>query len=537
MDPRARRSRRPLDLAAAAAFLAALAAPTADRLARPSAVRDVRHENRAPAPFPAPPRAALAVGGWSRGFERWFDDTHGLRDVLLGARNAALLAARLPPTPVLEPGDGGWIFFRGDLSFEAHRGTHPLLARRAAEWATALEERRAWLAERGVRFLFVVVPDKETVYAERLPDTWTPLGPGAFDLLLDELRARTGVEVLDLRPVLRAARAGDRPAVEDFLYFPRGTHWTLRGACAANEALVARLASSSPGLRAPECGSVDPVLGGVEGEDSWARWLYLESALRPVWVLVPAGTRVADVGAPPQGPGQSALSGAGDPSAPAVHLFHDSNGPFLHPFLSASVRRLRATWRASVDRALVAAERPDVVVLLRAERMLSLPPDPDVLDGLVPERADSTPRWSLAAGAARVEVLEAGQLEPTEGGTRWTSTAWSDRFVVDLTGLVAPGEGLGVDCELEGEGAGVLDLVPGVAGPDEWNGPGAVALRFQAGRLRESVAFPAGAPSGRLVVRVGPAGAWLFRRLEVRAWRAPAALQASSESGPTIRSK
>jgi hypothetical protein len=130
------------------------------------------------------------------------------------------------------------------------------------------------LAARGVRFVFAVAPDKESIYPERLPPTWSPLGPTTLDRLLAELRRRTDVEIVDLRPALLAEKANDRPEVEDLAYFPRGTHWTPRGAFAASQEILRRIARDFPRAGELPRTAFRTVAGAPEQEDSWAQILY-----------------------------------------------------------------------------------------------------------------------------------------------------------------------------------------------------------------------------------------------------------------------
>ena len=76
--------------------------------------------------------------------------------------------------------------------------------RRTAEYLAA---KRDALAQRGIRFLVASPPNTATIYPEELPSWARNEGKTTeYDLLLAELSKR-GVRAIDLRPVLRAARA------------------------------------------------------------------------------------------------------------------------------------------------------------------------------------------------------------------------------------------------------------------------------------------------------------------------------------------
>jgi hypothetical protein len=86
--------------------------------------------------------------------------------------------------------------------------------------------------QRGIRFLVASPPNTATIYPEELPSWARNQGKTTeYDLLLTELSKR-GVRAIDLRPVLRAARA------EGGIYLRHDAHWAPRGALTAFNAIV-----------------------------------------------------------------------------------------------------------------------------------------------------------------------------------------------------------------------------------------------------------------------------------------------------------
>jgi alginate O-acetyltransferase complex protein AlgJ len=103
------------------------------------------------------------------------------------------------------------------------------LVRGTAEY---LVSKRDALAQRGIRFLVASPPNTATIYAEELPSWARNQGKTTeYDLLLTEFSKR-GVRAIDLRPVLRAARA------EGGIYLRHDAHWAPRGALTAFNAIV-----------------------------------------------------------------------------------------------------------------------------------------------------------------------------------------------------------------------------------------------------------------------------------------------------------
>ncbi len=509
-----------LDVAAAAVFLAALAAPALDMALRPSVARDCRPENRAPAPCPSFPRTFAALTAWPRAFETHFGDTFGLRDHLLGARNTTLVDLHVSPTPLLDVGPTGWIFFRGDSEFEMQRGTFQSGPSAIDAWVAALEERHVRLAARGARFLFALAPDKEVIYPEFRPEGWTPVGPSMGDVLLSELARRTQVDVLDLRPALRAAKAFDRPEVEDYVYYPRGSHWTSRGACAANAVILDRLRTWYPSLSPFDCDSLQNVVLPANAEDSWLRSLYAPWRLREFHFLQPEQGWGTELGHVPAGPLGVGIAQGREPSGPSILFLHDSYGPFLHPFLAQRARRVRSHWQTWVPEDVVDVEHPDVVLMIKAERMVSQAPEADAQtlarpDGSSPDAG--SPVWTLADARAHARIEGNARLEADADGVEWTAQDRRDCFVAQATRGVRADESLVVSFEIDAPAMGHIEFWASRTGTPGWAGKNSVHVPLVAGRNVGDVVLPVQGFGGEALVRLGPPGAWRIRRLDFRA--------------------
>jgi hypothetical protein len=106
-----------------------------------------------------------------------------------------------------------------------------------------LEERRAWCAAHGIKFLFVLAPSKCTVYPEFVPSQYTHISPKSrADQLFAQLKERSKVETLDLRGTIIAAKSRGQ------LYYKTDTHWNPLGALIGYHALISRLKGWFPEL-------------------------------------------------------------------------------------------------------------------------------------------------------------------------------------------------------------------------------------------------------------------------------------------------
>jgi hypothetical protein len=389
------RFRRLLDAAAVVCFGVILWLPLLDRAFDLDATPPLE-EARRPVERPGWPEDAGALAAWPARFGAWWNGHFGFRDALvrgyngitvlgLGATPLARTTARSAslPSDADEPDDlkvlvgrEGWLFLGAPRIVDDYRGLSPLEHAGLVAWQEALEARRDWLAERGIHYLAVVVPDKNTVYPEFMPAKLRRDSDRTrLDQLLKFLARESDVPLLDLRAPLLAAKP------RELVYARTDSHWTGHGAYLAYRGIVERLAAWFPHvapLSAPELAfRVD-----ADGPRDLARMLGLELWLRePVVQLARPEPRAVSLAphemwghdrllAPPVG------HAGGDPDGPRIVFLYDSFGVRLTSVLADHAARLTCYLRHPFEPALFDAERPDVVIEQWAERIfVHRPPD------------------------------------------------------------------------------------------------------------------------------------------------------------------
>lgn len=363
-----------------------LVLPAADSLLRLDRSPGL-HENRILTTMPT-----RVDSTWLPGVVSYFEDHFGFRRLAIRA-NAWLRHSLLGTSPgeVILVGRDTWLFYG---SYESEkvagtladlRGRRPLGLGALERWRKALQYRHRWLAERGVAYLFVVPPDKHSVYPEQLPWWLVPArAPSRTDQLVRHLAATAPeLHVLDLRPAMRAARSGYP------LYLAHDTHWNAAGAWVASRAIEQEVARLLPGFvpQAPERTSLSwldvpggdlAVMLGIPGSFS-ERVPFAWPPERPSEKVtvrepcVPCG--------PPGSPLLPATTWE-DPGSPwRAVLVADSYRNALVPHLRQGFGRLTAVSPLRIpitlDRlqALVESEHPHIVIESRLERSLRDLPD------------------------------------------------------------------------------------------------------------------------------------------------------------------
>lgn len=364
MNTTLHRPRAWLDLLCVVAFVACIGIVPVWTFASPQS-EQVLDEHRNPARFPDEPTSYATLLEWPLRFENWFNDAWVGRRALLQRRQAFLvLQLGESPTPKLLLGRDGWLFPGNEDSIRQHRGLVPYTADELEEWRTVIEARQRACADVGAPYVFVLVPNKLCVYRNRLPSGITPVGPTRLTQLVAHLRQHTTVPVLDLTDAL--ARERELDTGDDYSYFPLGTHWTDRGAYAGYVALLDTLRGTFPTLIPTARDRFEWQEDPTDIGDTWAGRLYLTGRLTQR--VYKAIRRDAPSVRPiPWGTPIDAAFETDATSAPKLLMFHDSYGPFVRPFLTPHFYRAAYKWNDRFDSALVASERPDVVVQMSSQ--------------------------------------------------------------------------------------------------------------------------------------------------------------------------
>jgi len=169
---------------------------------------------------------------------------------------------------------GGWLFYQPGVSALTQRPRRGESCAREAVAAAA--DFRDQLAARGIRLLLVPVPNKESVYPERLAPRAAAGGfVGAETRRFLALCREAGLEAVDLHAVFRAERA--RRA--DPLYLAQDSHWTPAGMRVAVDAVASRLLSLGWVTRGTSAFEPRSVL--LQRHGDLTRMLHLEAWLFP----------------------------------------------------------------------------------------------------------------------------------------------------------------------------------------------------------------------------------------------------------------
>ncbi|MCA8968920.1 MAG: hypothetical protein KDC95_04025 [Planctomycetes bacterium] len=406
------------DIATVALFVAAICVPVCYSVLGPAP--SPTSEKRQLAVAPGVPRSYADIEAFPRAFEAWFDDHFGLRQDLVSWHNSVRYR-------VLEVGDDqavvgkdGWLFLAE--SVDAWRQEARLYtSSELAFWARTIAERRDFLAERGIAYLFFAAPAKTTIYPDYLPSRIKPVRrPRRLEQLDAFLRGANEVAWLDTTSAVRDQRqrleneATDHHVSRRLSYWPLDTHWNHLGAFAAYSAVMARLAQLVP----EHATALEPY---SETRGTWserlcesgrdlAEMLGLASSEQAVdYLLLP------DV-LPSSFPQITQLDGSKDSVStweqaglPRAYLLHDSFLQNMQAYLSAHFSAAFYRFVPEFDVSKIDAVRPRFVIQECTERLVvaKLPQNPIALR-LVDDPRDRASRVALSASELRGVAIRGG---------------------------------------------------------------------------------------------------------------------------------
>jgi len=348
-------------------FLVILAAPTLASLCRLHPMEGL-DEKRAMAKRPdfgqVRWKEMTSLAGFAQDWEKYYGDHFGLRKLLIGGYRLAMFhLLRISPNPAVVIGgwDGRtrWLYYeataaKNGMGFDGFLGKAPYTQAELAAIAANLVRLSKLFEDNHTQFLFVVCPDKQSIYPEYLPRDLRPVPgrPSRLDQVSSVAQSVLGAHYLDLREAMRGAKS------QGTIYFPADTHWNHKAALVTYQALMQALRQQDPTRVALPSSDVKwETLPIVTGD-------LIDLAGLPAFSREPFFAPVLPTADVPQGRRRGKLL-----------VFHDSFfRDFLQRYFDFEFQEVKVIYGAHkptgvfLTQEQLAAEKPDVVVIESAER-------------------------------------------------------------------------------------------------------------------------------------------------------------------------
>jgi len=363
-------------------FVALLVLPTADRFLG-LAPRFLVAENN----FTKLPVTTLDPVTWVKWFDvlrRGYLERHySLRSLLISWNSyldTFVLASTSTSSNVVA-GVDHWLFLAQDGDnniLEDARSPEALPEAPLATLVGELERRREWLASRGIRYLVVFAPNKNTVYPEKLPEALRPISvEGHLSQFVRYARAHSKLDIVDVTPALLETKKDLQ------VFYKTDSHWNANGAFAAYQEIAASLRRDFPHITVLDRDQF------LLQQYNWlpgdlAYMLGLADHLKEDRIIFFNRNWYKSRGQTYNGPDdphyfefpQYAVTGDG--RLPNAVVFHDSFWWELLPFVAESFDKLLSVWLKPqtdkdfryFDTAVIEREKPDIVIDEFTERYI-----------------------------------------------------------------------------------------------------------------------------------------------------------------------
>jgi len=321
----------------------------------------------------------------------WLDRNFGLRRVLVRWEHlldVRVLQSSMPWDPVLA-GNDDWLYLAQENPqlnvINDWRVTTPLSPAQVDIWVNIFRTRHEWLAKQGIRYMVVVAPNKVSIYPDYVPSRFTRArDTSKMDQMVEAL-TKAGVDVVDLRPALREARAHGTS------YYRTDSHWTPFGAFFAYHEIAHRLQKYFPDLKPAPLTDYSVIerpglKGGLAGMIAMSD-IYTENTvtMEPLQPRKARETTGREAGLNEFQP--LSVYENEDASLPRTVVLRDSFVHEIIPFLAEHFSRMVFVWPFPTDAVhvrgfkpqIILDEKPDIVIDEFVERYFTQPPPPSAL--------------------------------------------------------------------------------------------------------------------------------------------------------------
>ena len=137
-----------------------------------------------------------------------------------------------------------WLIYTDEGSIDDYQRVNAFSEAELNRLQKDLDKLNEDLRQKGIKFLVVIPPNKNTIYPEYVPDEiLVASAPSRYDQLVEYMRQHGETQILDLRPALLEARK------TRVVYLSKDTHWNDHGALIAYQQIIFALQADFPELK------------------------------------------------------------------------------------------------------------------------------------------------------------------------------------------------------------------------------------------------------------------------------------------------
>jgi alginate O-acetyltransferase complex protein AlgJ len=292
-----------------------------------------------------------SLSSFANQYTAYFNDNFGFRKMLMSLNSyikVKFLNTSTVPDVIL--GKRDWLYYRPGL--EDSSGSTLFTTEELLGMKRAVESQSQWMAEKGIYYLIVIAPNKETIYPEYLP---AKIDLSNHQTQLDQLLTAVGssqnVHILDLRECLLKSKKSD----DYSLYFRTDTHWNSYGAYIGYNEIIQKLADHFPNLILPSTFGPNISPNPIPASGDLANMLALHGILNENAPITVAN------GVSPEAN-----------KIPKVVVFRDSFFNALSPYFDINFKQtINYTAADKIDVSVLTNDPPQAVLVICVQRQMT----------------------------------------------------------------------------------------------------------------------------------------------------------------------
>ena len=189
-----------------------------------------------------------SIPEFTHAFDAYFQDHFGLREWFINRyHREASKRFGVSGVPDVVKGREGWLYLSHNSMLDDLKGQLDFSDPEKKIFWNHLITKETWFSEQNIAYIFLVAPNKQSIYPEYLPSHFrSSPKPGRLDELLNAQPVHGGASLLDVRSDLRKEKFNSR------LYHKSDTHWNAQGAYLAYLAIKERIQLLFPEVQVQE---------------------------------------------------------------------------------------------------------------------------------------------------------------------------------------------------------------------------------------------------------------------------------------------
>lgn len=315
-------------------------------------------------------------------FDEYYSDHFGLRDWFVNRYKLLKYNIGDSPSKDVLIGKDGWLFLgsikkRASGYFDPYydpigdvRNINLYSKKDLINLSAYMKGLKSWLNDKGIEYVLVIVPNKHTVYFDKLPDYISKVNKhSATDQLIECLKEYTDVPVVDLRGKLINAKDKNQ------LYCKTDTHWNHFAANIAQYEIMTEIEKMFPEKIKPE---IKKLRNGIIGSGDLAYLMgvynFKESEPDPQPIFEQTCTPTKQ---PKDAKQKETCTLICEKQKLNAVIFGDSFFEKLEPYFSRKFKRSTYIWERLNYPSLIKyieLEKPDIVIEEWIERILPYVP-------------------------------------------------------------------------------------------------------------------------------------------------------------------